>query len=81
MNIDHITRITHIAFTLTGNGCFSILLYRYNLGVFFLGDNFYQRAKFQFHEALRIFTGFLGEENHHTKTTVAAIDKLRDLMG
>ncbi|XP_030831949.1 TPR repeat-containing protein DDB_G0287407 [Strongylocentrotus purpuratus] len=52
---------------------------RYNLGAQFFGNQMFQRAKYQFEEAYRVFKLFLGE--HHTSTRVAkkAVDMVEDL--
>ncbi|XP_072039857.1 uncharacterized protein [Amphiura filiformis] len=53
-----------------------VAIVRYNLGAFFLADNFFQKAEFQFSEALRIFQGFLGDHHPKTKATLDAIKML-----
>ncbi|XP_072040846.1 uncharacterized protein [Amphiura filiformis] len=62
-----------------GKDHLDVAIVRYNLGTFFLSNNLFQRAEFQFSESLRIFTRFLGEDHTHTKEAILAKDKVRDI--
>ncbi|XP_038072011.1 uncharacterized protein LOC119740704 [Patiria miniata] len=53
---------------------------RYNLGLYFLASNMYQRAKYQFNEALRVSELFL-ERDHPTIQAIRTVmTKLKDFM-
>eukprot|EP00057_Strongylocentrotus_purpuratus_P003545 XP_003726872.2 PREDICTED: TPR repeat-containing protein DDB_G0287407 [Strongylocentrotus purpuratus] len=51
---------------------------RYNLGAQFFGNKMYQRAKYQFEEAYRVFNLFLGE-HPSTKAAKTAVDMVDSL--
>ena len=54
----------------------TIIVHRYNLGAFFLANNYFQRAEYQLKEALRIFRGFLGDEHPQTMASIAAVKSI-----
>ncbi|XP_022091330.1 uncharacterized protein LOC110979639 [Acanthaster planci] len=53
---------------------------RYNLGLYFLATNMYQRAKYQFDEALRVCELFLEGDHPTIRATKTAMAKLKDFM-
>lgn len=54
-----------------------LLIFRFNLGAFYFATNMYQKANFQFTEALRVFEMFLGTEHEHTIASKEALKKLK----
>ncbi|XP_022088563.1 uncharacterized protein LOC110978130 isoform X2 [Acanthaster planci] len=53
---------------------------RYNLGLYFMASNMYQRAKYQFDEALRISELFLEPDHPNIQATRTALEKLAEFM-
>ncbi|XP_038058559.1 uncharacterized protein LOC119729838 [Patiria miniata] len=53
---------------------------RFNLGLYFMASNMYQRAKYQFDEALRISELFLERDHPNIQATKTALEKLAEFM-
>ena len=51
---------------------------RYNLGARFFGNNMYERARYQFEEAYRVFNLFL-EDHPSTRAAQKAVQMIKDL--
>ncbi|XP_071959589.1 uncharacterized protein [Antedon mediterranea] len=60
-----------------GQNHVDVAVVRYNLGAFLFANNLFERARYQFNEALRIFQLFLGGDHPDTKSTTAALEKLK----
>ncbi|KAL4237051.1 hypothetical protein ACF0H5_005435 [Mactra antiquata] len=57
-----------------GNNYIGTASIRYNLGAFYFGTNYFGKAKYQFNEAHRIFTSFLGDQHPDTVAAKKALD-------
>ncbi|XP_071959587.1 uncharacterized protein [Antedon mediterranea] len=61
-----------------GQNHVDVAIVRFNLGAFLFANNLYERARYQFDEALRIFQLFLGDDHPETKSTTEALEKLKN---
>lgn len=49
---------------------------RYNLGAFYFATSYYARAKFQFTEAHKVFSAFLGPDHEDTASALGAMQAI-----
>ncbi|XP_033111514.1 kinesin light chain 1-like [Anneissia japonica] len=59
-----------------GQNHVDVAVVRYNLGAFLFANNLYERSRYQFNEAQRIFELFLGNDHPDTRLTEVALEKL-----
>ncbi|XP_033109971.1 uncharacterized protein LOC117111194 [Anneissia japonica] len=63
-----------------GQNHVDVAVVRYNLGAFLFANNLYERARYQFNEAQRIFELFLGNDHPDTRLTEVALEKLNAIV-